>query len=40
MDADDLSEMVYGIIIHAAQVSDTLKADLGARSLRYANEMV
>ena len=38
MDTDDLSEMAYGIIVHAAQLSDTLKADLGARSLRYTNE--
>ena len=27
MDTDDLSEMAYGIIVHAAQVSDTLKMD-------------
>jgi len=38
MDTDNLSEKAYGIIVHAAQVSDTLKADLGARSLRYASE--
>ena len=38
MDTDDLSVMAYGIIVEAAQVSDTLKADLGARSQRYAIE--
>ena len=38
MDTDDLSEMAWRIIVHAARVSDTLKADLGARSLRYETE--
>jgi hypothetical protein len=38
MDTDDLSEMAWEIIAQAAQVSDTLKADLGARSGRYGNE--
>lgn len=38
MDTDDLSEMAWRIIARAAQVSDTLKADLGARSGRYENE--
>jgi hypothetical protein len=38
MDTDDLSEMAWGIIARAARVSDTLKADLGARSRRYRNE--
>lgn len=38
MDTDDLSEMAWEIIVRAAQVSDTLKADLGARSDRYGNE--
>jgi hypothetical protein len=38
MDTDDLSDMAWDIIARAAQVSDTLKADLGARSGRYENE--
>lgn len=38
MDTDDLTEMAWEIIAQAAQVSDTLKADLGARSGRYGNE--
>jgi hypothetical protein len=38
MDTDDLSEMAWEIIARAAQVSDTLKVDLGARSSRYRNE--
>jgi hypothetical protein len=38
MDTDDLSEMAWEIIARADQVSDTLKADLGARSSRYGNE--
>jgi len=38
MDTDDLTEMAYDIIVRAAQLSDTLKADLGARSLRYESE--
>lgn len=38
MDTDDFSEMAYSIIVKAAQVCDTLKADLGARSGRYDNE--
>jgi hypothetical protein len=38
MDTDDLSEMAWGIIARAEQVSDTLKADLGARSSRYDSE--
>jgi hypothetical protein len=38
MDTDDLSDMAWDIIVRAAQVSDTLKADLGARSGRYENE--
>lgn len=35
MDTDDLFDMAWGTIARAAQVSDTLKADLGARSSRY-----
>jgi hypothetical protein len=38
MDTDDLSDMAWDIIARAAQVSDTLKADLGVRSSRYGNE--
>ena len=38
MDTDDFSEMAYGIIVSAAQVSDTLKADLGSRAARYETE--
>lgn len=38
MDTDDLSEMAWEIIARAAQVSDTLKADLGSRGSRYGNE--
>ena len=38
IDTDDLYEMAWKIIARAAQVSDTLKADLGARSRRYNNE--
>ncbi len=38
MDTDDLSEKAYSIIIHAAGVCDTLKAELGALSLECDNE--
>jgi hypothetical protein len=38
MDTDDLTEMAWEIIAQAAQVSDTLTTDLGARSGRYGNE--
>ncbi len=38
MDTDDLSGMAREIIARASQVSDTVKADLGARSSRYGNE--
>ena len=38
MDTDDLSEMAWEIIARAAQVSDTLKVDLGARCSRYSIE--
>jgi len=30
MDTDDLTEMAWDVIVHAAHVSDTLKAELGA----------
>ena len=38
MDTDDFSEMAWEIIVQAAQVSDTLKAELGAMSMEYAAE--
>ena len=38
MDTDDFSDKAYAIIIKAARVSDTLKAELGAMSSRYNNE--
>lgn len=38
MDTDDLSGLAWDIIARAAQVSDTLKADLGSQSGRYGNE--
>jgi hypothetical protein len=38
MDTDDLSEMAWEIIARAAQVSNTLKADLGAESSGYGRE--
>ncbi len=38
MDTDDFSEMAYGILIGAARVSDTLKAELGAMSSEYNSE--
>jgi hypothetical protein len=38
MDTDYFSEMAYGIIVRAALVSDTLKADLGSRAARYETE--
>ncbi len=38
MDTDDFSDRAYAIIAQAAQVSDTLKAELGAMSSRYSNE--
>jgi hypothetical protein len=38
VDTDDLSEKAYDIIVHAAKVCDTLKAELGALSLGCENE--
>jgi hypothetical protein len=38
MDADDLSEKAYSIIVHAARVCDTLKTELGALSYQCENE--
>jgi hypothetical protein len=34
MDTDDLSEMAWNVIVQAAEVSDTLKAELGAMSIK------
>ena len=39
MDTDDLSDKAYSIIVHAARVCDTLKAELGALSLGCENEV-
>ncbi|BBO80431.1 hypothetical protein DSCO28_09970 [Desulfosarcina ovata subsp. sediminis] len=36
MDTDEFSEMAR--VVFAARISDTLKADLGARNSRYGNE--
>jgi hypothetical protein len=38
MDTDEFSEMAYAIIVRAANISDTLKAELGALSGRYKSE--
>jgi hypothetical protein len=38
MDTDDLSDKAYGIIVHAARVCDTLKAEIGALSYECENE--
>ncbi len=38
MDTDDLSEKAYSIIVHAARVCETLKAELGALSFECENE--
>ena len=38
MDTDDLSENACGMIVHAARVCDTLKAELGSLSLECDNE--
>ena len=38
MDTDDFSGRAYAIIVQAARVSDTLKAELGTMSSRYSNE--
>lgn len=35
MDTDDLTEMAWDIIVRAACVSDTLKAELGAMARRF-----
>ncbi|MEN6374455.1 MAG: hypothetical protein ABFD75_06680 [Smithella sp.] len=38
MDTDDLTEMAWDVIVRAARVSDTLKAELGAMAYRYQSE--
>ena len=38
MDTDDLTEMAWDVIVRAAHVSDTLKAELGAMASRYRTE--
>jgi len=38
MDTDDLTEMAWGAIVSASQVSDTLKAELGAMASRFKTE--
>jgi hypothetical protein len=35
MDTDDLTEMAWGVIVSASQVSDILKAELGAMASRF-----
>ena len=38
MDTDDLTEMAWDVIVRAAHVSDTLKAELGAMASRFKSE--
>ena len=38
MDTDDLTDMAWGVIVSASQVSDTLKAELGAMASRFKTE--
>ncbi len=38
MDTDDFSDLAYDIIIQAARVSDTLKAELGSMARDYGQE--
>jgi hypothetical protein len=38
MDTDEFSEMAWDIIVRAARISDTLKAELGMMSNKYNNE--
>lgn len=38
MDTDDLTEMAWDVIVRASQVSDTLKAELGAMASRFRTE--
>jgi len=38
MDTDDLTEMAWDLIVRAARVSDTLKAELGAMACQFQSE--
>ncbi len=38
MDTDDLTEMAWDVIMRAARVSDTLKAELGAMASQFQSE--
>jgi len=38
MDTDDFSEMAWSVIVQAAEISDTLKSEIGAMSCNYKNE--
>ena len=38
MDTNDMTEMAWTIIVNASQVSDTLKAELGAMASRFKTE--
>jgi len=38
MDTDDFSEMTWSIIVQAAEISDTLKAELGSMSMKCEHE--
>ena len=38
MDTDDLTELAWDVIVRAARVSDTLKAELGAMASRFKAE--
>ncbi|NLX53144.1 MAG: hypothetical protein GXY72_13700 [Deltaproteobacteria bacterium] len=38
MDTDDLTEIAWDVIVRAARVSDTLKAELGAMASRFQSE--
>lgn len=38
MDTDDLTELAWGVIVSASQVSDTLKAGLGSMASHFRTE--
>ena len=38
MDTDDLTEMAWDVIVRAARVSNTLKAELGAMASQFQSE--
>ena len=38
MDTDDLTELAWSIIVHAAEVSDTLRVELGVMAGEFATE--